>query len=79
MGFSHLWKGDRLWVSHIRKILFQAEKIASQMITEGRMNGYVDQIDSIVHFEGNCLLILSECSPINCYKMSFVYFSMLLA
>jgi len=29
----------------------KAEKIASQMITEGRMNGYVDQIDSIVHFE----------------------------
>ena len=30
----------------------KAEKIASQMITEGRMNGYVDQIDCIVHFEG---------------------------
>ncbi len=29
----------------------KAEKIASQMITEERMNGYVDQIDSIVHFE----------------------------
>ncbi|KAK2152137.1 hypothetical protein LSH36_339g07021 [Paralvinella palmiformis] len=29
----------------------KAEKIASQMISEGRMNGYVDQIDSIVHFE----------------------------
>lgn len=29
----------------------KAEKIASQMITEGRMNGYIDQIDSIVHFE----------------------------
>ena len=28
-----------------------AEKIASQMITESRMNGYIDQIDSIVHFE----------------------------
>lgn len=28
-----------------------AEKVASQMITEGRMNGYIDQIDSIVHFE----------------------------
>ncbi|TNN68183.1 COP9 signalosome complex subunit 4 [Liparis tanakae] len=28
-----------------------AEKIASQMITEGRMNGFIDQIDSIVHFE----------------------------
>lgn len=29
----------------------QAEKIASQMITEGRMNGFIDQIDGIVHFE----------------------------
>ncbi|CAH0564062.1 unnamed protein product [Brassicogethes aeneus] len=29
----------------------KAEKIASQMITEGRMNGYIDQIDCIVHFE----------------------------
>lgn len=29
----------------------KAEKIASQMITEARMNGYIDQIDSIVHFE----------------------------
>lgn len=32
-----------------------AEKIASQMITEGRMNGYIDQIDSIVHFESKSL------------------------
>ena len=32
--------------------IFQAEKIASQMITESRMNGCIDQIDSIVHFEG---------------------------
>jgi COP9 signalosome complex subunit 4 len=29
----------------------RAEKIASQMITEGRMAGSIDQIDSIVHFE----------------------------
>uniref|UniRef100_A0A8C1LP97 COP9 signalosome complex subunit 4 n=1 Tax=Cyprinus carpio TaxID=7962 RepID=A0A8C1LP97_CYPCA len=29
----------------------KAEKIASQMITEGRMNGFIDQIDGIVHFE----------------------------
>ncbi|KAK0179599.1 hypothetical protein PV327_005337 [Microctonus hyperodae] len=34
----------------------KGEKIASQMITEGRMNGYIDQIDSIVHFESNILL-----------------------
>lgn len=29
----------------------KAERIASQMITEGRMNGYIDQIDGIVNFE----------------------------
>ncbi|KAG1667115.1 COP9 signalosome complex subunit 4 [Nymphon striatum] len=29
----------------------KAEKIASQMITEGRMNGYIDQIASILNFE----------------------------
>lgn len=29
----------------------KAERIASQMITEERMNGYIDQIDGIVHFE----------------------------
>lgn len=29
----------------------KAEKIASQMITESRMNGYIDQIDCTVHFE----------------------------
>ena len=33
----------------------RAEKIASQMITEGRMNGSIDQIDSIVHFESMLL------------------------
>lgn len=32
-------------------VFCQAEKIASQMITEGRMNGFIDQIDGIVHFE----------------------------
>lgn len=31
----------------------KAERIASQMITEGRMNGCIDQIDGIVHFEGD--------------------------
>lgn len=29
----------------------KAEKIASQMISEGRMNGHIDQVASIVHFE----------------------------
>lgn len=29
----------------------KAERIASQMITEERLSGYIDQIDGIVHFE----------------------------
>lgn len=29
----------------------KAERIASKMITEGRMQGHIDQIDSTVHFE----------------------------
>lgn len=28
----------------------KAEKIASKMISEERMSGYIDQINSIVHF-----------------------------
>lgn len=38
----------------------KAEKIASQMITESRMNGYIDQIDSIVHFESKLISILEH-------------------
>ena len=34
----------------------RAEKIASQMITESRMNGFVDQISSFVHFETRQML-----------------------
>lgn len=49
----------------------KAEKIASQMITEGRMNGCIDQIDSIVHFEAQEALpswdkqIQSLCFQVN--------------
>ncbi|XP_077295912.1 COP9 signalosome subunit 4 [Arctopsyche grandis] len=49
----------------------KAERIASQMITEGRMNGYIDQIDSIVHFETREVLpqwdrqIQSLCYQVN--------------
>ncbi|CAG9774058.1 unnamed protein product [Ceutorhynchus assimilis] len=49
----------------------KAEKIASQMITEGRMHGYIDQIDSIVHFETRETLpqwdkqIQSLCQQVN--------------
>lgn len=32
----------------------KAERIASHMISEGRMNGYIDQIYSVVHFESKC-------------------------
>lgn len=53
----------------------KAEKIASQMITEGRMNGYIDQIDSIVHFESKYIyfyvqenFILYFRYPVNYYK-----------
>ncbi|XP_063243981.1 COP9 signalosome complex subunit 4 [Bacillus rossius redtenbacheri] len=49
----------------------KAEKIASQMITESRMNGHIDQIDSIVHFETREVLptwdkqIQSLCYQVN--------------
>jgi len=49
----------------------KAESIASQMITEERMNGYVDQIDSTVHFEARETLptwdrqIQSLCFQVN--------------
>ena len=32
----------------------QAERIAAQMITEGRMSGQIDQIDGFIEFEGVC-------------------------
>nr|CAB3232900.1 COP9 signalosome subunit 4 [Phallusia mammillata] len=38
--------GALLEIPHV-----MAEKIASQMICEGRMKGYIDQIDGIVYFE----------------------------
>jgi COP9 signalosome complex subunit 4 len=49
----------------------KAERIASKMITEGRMNGHIDQIDSIVHFESRDVLetwdrqIQSLCFQVN--------------
>jgi len=53
----------------------KAEKIASQMITEGRMNGYIDQIDSIVHFESKLLfsLKLDFIGGIKCHKRQFIF------
>lgn len=32
----------------------KAEKIAGQMISEGRMEGSIDQIDGFVHFKSKC-------------------------
>lgn len=49
----------------------KAENIASQMITEGRMNGHIDQISGIVHFENREVLplwdkqIQSLCYQVN--------------
>lgn len=49
----------------------KAERIASQMISEGRMNGYIDQIDGIVNFETREILpqwdkqIQSLCYQVN--------------
>jgi len=49
----------------------KAEKIASQMITEGRMSGYIDQIESMVYFEARETLpywdkqIQSLCYDVN--------------
>ncbi|XP_013114653.1 COP9 signalosome complex subunit 4 [Stomoxys calcitrans] len=49
----------------------KAENIASQMITEGRMNGHIDQIIGIVHFEKREVLplwdgqIQSLCYQVN--------------
>ena len=34
----------------------KAERIASKMISEGRMQGDIDQIDSTVHFESRRVL-----------------------
>jgi COP9 signalosome complex subunit 4 len=49
----------------------KAERIASKMITEGRMQGHIDQIDSTVHFESKQVLdnwdkqIQSLCFQVN--------------
>lgn len=49
----------------------KAEKIASQMITEGRMSGFIDQIDSIVHFETRELLPSWDCQIQSlCYQVN---------
>lgn len=49
----------------------KAERIASQMITEERMNGYIDQIDGIVHFESLLPLYLLKKVDLIILKISF--------
>jgi len=64
IGFSEL--GALLEIPASR-----AEKIASQMIAEGRMNGSIDQIKEIVHFDSRDILptwdsqIQSLCYQVN--------------
>lgn len=49
----------------------KAERIASKMVTEGRLQGHIDQIDSTVHFESRNVLqtwddqIQSLCFQVN--------------
>lgn len=49
----------------------RAEKIASEMIGEGRMNGHIDQVDRNIHFEGKEVLptfddrVQNLCSSVN--------------
>lgn len=33
-------------------VTFQAEKVAGRMITEGRLQGTIDQIEGLLQFEG---------------------------
>ena len=61
-------------LAYIHLIFFAAEKAertASKMISEGRMQGRIDQIDSTVHFESRQVLqtwddqIQSLCFQVN--------------
>lgn len=51
----------------------KAERIASQMITEERMNGYIDQIDGIVHFESEFQEHLSRWPNFNFNFFCFIF------
>lgn len=57
----------------------KAERIASQMITEERMNGYIDQIDGIVHFECELHFYLYRpCRFIMTHALLLLFLSFLL-
>lgn len=44
------------------------------MITEGRMNGFIDQIDGIVHFESKSIYaFLSSEMAVNCYMIKMCW------
>jgi COP9 signalosome complex subunit 4 len=49
----------------------KAEKIASQMISEGRMDGFIDQISSFVHFGGNYLAVFVWLLDVHAYLTFF--------
>lgn len=53
----------------------KAERIASQMITEERMNGYIDQIDGIVHFESESKKIINFVCLIQINVTKIFYFT----
>lgn len=49
----------------------KAEKIASQMISEGRMSGHIDQIESMVYFEArDCLPYWDKQIQSLCYDVN---------
>lgn len=52
----------------VRYFLFQAERIASQMISEGRMSGSIDQIDGVVHFESKSKRSCQRISPVLTFR-----------
>lgn len=49
----------------------KAEKIAGQMISEGRMEGSIDQIDGYVRFKSKLFLFFYFCT----YLCNILYFS----
>lgn len=51
----------------------KAEKIAGQMISEGRMEGSIDQIECYVHFKCE-YLYRSSCSLAHDHQL-FIFFS----
>ena len=67
--------GIKISLYHVKNFFLpsaeKAERTASKMISEGRMQGHIDQIDSTVHFESRQVLqtwddqIQSLCFQVN--------------